>query len=127
MLENIDTIDSRDVVSRNLPILTFSAITKKAVLNPGGASQTFNYDEVSARSGYANSRITLYYPDKDLSGGTASLTMTAEEATRCFVYYHLTDNPNAIGIESYNIRPGSCSVRSPAGPRSRSRVHAPRS
>ena len=73
-LKNIDKLSTKDIVSNSTtPLITVSPITKKAILDPGGSSQTFNYDLVTAKSDVAGTTITIFFPNKDLSGGTASV------------------------------------------------------
>ncbi len=99
--ENIETINDEDVILKTQPILQFNLIDKVAESTANPSNKTpFKYDEVTARSGFANGKVALYYHDKDLTGGAAALHMTANEAKRCFVYYFVTST--TIGIEDYH-------------------------
>ena len=96
-METVDTITYKDVMVSRAPILAFESTTKKAVAtNNSSISTTFDYDEVTGRSGFANSRVALYFPDKDLSGGSAALRVSEQEAQKCFEFHYLSDTTCAI-------------------------------
>jgi len=111
--ENAETLNEDDVILKTQPILKFNSITKTAISTSNPSKKTvFNYDEVTARSGFANGKVALYYHDRDLTGGSAALHMSANEAHRCFVYYFVTET--TIGIEDYDVATCGTDVQIPS-------------
>ena len=88
------------------PILEFAETVKTAIASNNSSVKTdFKYDEVTGRSGYANAKVNLYQPNKELSGGSAALVMTGAEASQCFTYHYLTST--TIAIDNYDKNCGS--------------------
>ena len=105
-LESVDTIDYKDVSMSRSPILEFAETVKTAIASNNSSVKTdFKYDEVTGRSGYANAKVNLYQPNKELSGGSAALVMTGAEASQCFTYHYLTST--TISIDNYDKNCGS--------------------
>ena len=100
-LENADTITYKDVTMSKSSILSFDSTVKTAIASNNSSNRTdFQYDEVTGRSGYANAKVNLYQPNKELSGGSAALVMTGTEASQCFTYHYLTST--TIAIDNYD-------------------------
>ena len=100
-LESVDTITTDDIVIKELPIMSTNTTTKQAIASNNPSKKvSFDYDEITARSSYANSKINLYYGDIDLTGGSAALQLTSEEAHKCFEYV-VSDDGKSITIVNY--------------------------
>ena len=105
-LESVDTINYKDVSMSKNSILSFAETVKTAIASNNSSIKTdFKYDEVTGRSGYANAKVNLYQPNKELSGGSAALVMTGEEARQCFTYHYITST--TIAIDNYDKSCGS--------------------
>jgi prepilin-type N-terminal cleavage/methylation domain-containing protein len=100
-LEDVDTITAKDIVIKDAPIISLNTTKKYAAASNNTSNRTkFDYDEVTARSSFANSKVSLYFKNKNLTGGSAALKMTAAEARKCFEFKVI--NGNAIQIINYD-------------------------